>query len=231
MNLEDFTKKALENIVIEEPTLYKLIAQGCYRSEEEGESDRVDVYTHGHYFFPSKEEALAEIDNMIRSRDDMYRFILLELPYGCDCNGLGSKRSWLYDSKGEFVEYMGCSTLCRGREDEKFYGRTPEQNRFKCGAMVEIVVDGCVEPGLVIEVPPTPERALHFSKINCDIPMDIPEVTDTDFCGTECVYRVASELSGDKMHRLLPIQLLPLSEPISDKTLSKLESIIDKFLK
>lgn len=164
-------------------------SDGCYRVKKIREM-----------VFASKEEAEESILSLDCCRNDIYRFIIGEMPTEPFADG-AVRNEWVYDAQGSLIDNSLASMyhLDRG----KFYGRRNEQIRFKPGELVEWF-DGydTVTLGVVVGLPPTIEhcwermkRVLvdkHFANVPnkeeayiCDFTDDCYTVIDTpDYIGS-----------------------------------------------
>lgn len=148
LTFEDFQKLALKH---KEPVLkgnwiYRMRSYRRFKEEKEYPfMAPIDI----EFLFLSKEDAEKKIKKMVKEEaDSIYRYIITQIPIGNNVQIQGY--SWLYDSKGELIDWTGVNPF--GSKYERiFFGRFNHEERFQIGDTVEVKIDDAVYLGVVIQ--------------------------------------------------------------------------------
>ena len=172
-----------------------------------------------HHTLDDAKKRMTELIN--NKRHPVYkwhRFLIYEVPLGIHySSGWDGQRCWTYDRKGEFVAESKVSSVPDIHDNmEIYWGREPEECRFKVGDVVEVCFGNKVELHMIWRLPFGLEHAksrLPETQPENPLPFHL-DYSDDNYI-TVCL----DTIYPDHVHVLscFPAKTLPLDESVTQK--------------
>ena len=135
LTFEEFEALANRKPKLEGYWLYK-VTQAIYDNELKYPYPKFELnYTRESYF-----RTFESAESFVRmNKGDVYCSWIKQIPFGVDYDKSGVE--WLYNGKGELLDYSITQGCYGNIEDQTFFGRPISRQRFKEGDIVEVVTE------------------------------------------------------------------------------------------
>ena len=208
--------------------VYRLIGYYVYLGDHATypsfDTHKIEESIH-HTLDDAKQRMSVLIKNKQHPVYHWHRFLISEVPIGthCSSNWEGQK-CWSYDCKGDFVAETKVSSVPDCHDNREIYwGREPDECRFKVGDVVEVILGDKVELHMIWRLPFGLEYAkTRLPEVKPEKPMPIHLDDSDDNYITVCL----DAIYPDHVHVMscFPAGTLPLDETI----VKKLQEIFDR---
>lgn len=177
MTEEDFYRLASERREVPHPTTFRLTVY-CYDRNSKGytRDSKKKEWTlrlwHMSSFYTSKDQAVESLRQYIGSEDanPVHNALIQQICQDRPIAEGDIARWWLFDGAGQEIDHSVCSDIVTEEMtvDDVFFGRKPEEIRFKAGDIVEVLYDDKIYLAILNGAPGTIQEMWQDYKWRCE---------------------------------------------------------------